>query len=110
MPPWDLTLVQKALALPPFEALASIAIREPSLRIALILALVAAKRIGDLHALLVGADCICFGPGNCTVILRPRPGYVPKSLSTPFKAQVISLPALSSEPPTSHDVDSQSAV
>lgn len=55
-------------------------------------------------------DCIRFRPGVCSVILQPRPGYVPKSLSTPFKAQVISFPTLCSEPSTSRDADAQSAV
>lgn len=45
-----------------------------------------------------------------TVTLRPRPGYIPKSLSTPFKAQVIFIPVLSSELSTSHDADNQSTV
>ncbi len=31
------------------------------------------------------SDCIRFGPGDCSVTLRPRLEYVPKSLSTPFE-------------------------
>lgn len=110
VPPWDLALVLRALSLPPFEPLASIAVKELSLKTALLLALASAKRIGDLHAFSVNDDCICFGPGDCNVTLRPRPGYVPKSLNTPFRAQVVSLPALSAEPPASRDADAQSTV
>ncbi len=33
-----------------------------------------------------------FGPNDYKVVLKPRFGYVPKVLSTPFRAQVI--PAL----------------
>ena len=35
-----------------------------------------------------------FGPNDSKVILKPKHGYVPKSLNTPFRAQVISLSAL----------------
>ncbi|XDV15183.1 hypothetical protein PO909_015313 [Leuciscus waleckii] len=110
VPPWDLALVLRALSLPPFEPLASIAVKELSLKTALLLALASAKRIGDLHAFSVNDDCICFGPGDCSVTLRPRPGYVPKSLNTPFRAQVVSLPTLSAEPSASNDADAQTAV
>ncbi|CAM4608132.1 unnamed protein product [Leuciscus chuanchicus] len=50
VPPWDLTLVLEALSRPPFEPLASIAIKELSIKTALLLALASAKRIGDLQA------------------------------------------------------------
>lgn len=96
VPQWDVVLVLKALFLPPFEHLASIAMRELTLKTALLLALALAKHIGDLHAFSVDGECIRFGPGDCSVTLQPRLGYVPKSLSTPLKAQVISLPALCS--------------
>ncbi|CAM4598109.1 unnamed protein product [Leuciscus chuanchicus] len=52
------------------------------------------KRIGDLQALSVRATCMEFGPNDSRVILKPKHGYVPKSLNTPFRAQVISLSAL----------------
>lgn len=66
-------------------------------------------RQSRMHTFSVDGDCLRFGPGDCSVTLQPRPGYVSKSLSTSFKAQVISLPALSSEPLTSRDADAQSA-
>lgn len=94
----DLALVLKALSLPLFEPLEVVAISELSLKTILLFALASAKRIGDLQALSVGADCISFGAGDCNVTLRPKAGYVPRSLSTPFRAQVISLSAFSSEP------------
>ncbi len=36
-------------------------------------------------------SCIEFGPGDCRLTFKPRKVYVPKVLSTPFKAQVITL-------------------
>ncbi len=56
------------------------------------------------------SDCIRFGPGDCSVTLRPRMGYVPKSLSTPFKIQTVSLSALSSESAASSEADAQTSV
>ncbi len=57
-------------------------------------------RVADLY----------FGPGDCSVTLRPRMGYVPKSLSTPFKIQTVSLSALSSESAASSEADAQTSV
>ncbi len=110
VPPWDLEVVLRALSQPPFEPLISVDLKELSLKTALLLALASAKRIGDLHAFSVNSDCIRFGPGDCSVTLRPRPGYVPKSLSTPFRTQTVSLSALSSESSTSRDADAQTSV
>ncbi len=110
VPPWDLEVVLRALSQPPFEPLTSVGLKELSLKTTLLLALASAKRIGDLHAFSVDSDCICFGPGDCSVTLRPRMGYVPKSLSTPFKMQTVSLSALSSESTASREADAQTSV
>ncbi len=67
VPPWDLEVVLRALSQPPFEPLASVGLKELSLKTALLLALASAKRIGDLHAFSVDSDCIRFGPGDCSV-------------------------------------------
>ncbi len=57
------------------------------LKTTVLLAFASAKRIEHLHAFSVDRDCIRFGPGDCSVTLRPRLEYVPKSLSTPFEGQ-----------------------
>ncbi len=59
---------------------------------ALLLALASIKRLGDLQALSVSASCLEFN--DCKIVLQPCSGYVPKVLTTPFRAQVISLLAL----------------
>ncbi len=102
-------MVLRALSQPPFEPLASVDLKELSIKTALLLALASAKRIGDLNAFSVDSDCIRFRPSDCSVTLRPRLGYVPKSLSTPFKTQTVSLSALSSESSTSLDADAQTS-
>ncbi len=71
-----------------------------SLKTALLLALASVKRVGDLQALSISPACLEFGPNDSKVVLKPRHGYVPKVLSTPFRAQVITLSAL---PPSEED-------
>ncbi len=65
-----------------------------------LLALASVKRVGDLQALSANPACLEFGPNDSKVVLKPRLGYVPKVLSTPFRAQVIALSVLR-PPPTS---------
>ncbi|KAL0146542.1 hypothetical protein M9458_058173 [Cirrhinus mrigala] len=101
MPVWDLSLVLRALSGPPFEPAESSDMKVLSFKTALLLALACGNRVGDLHALSVSSACMQFGPNDCMVRLTPRPGYTPKVLSTPFRAQVITIQAFcSSEPDT----------
>ncbi|XDV31026.1 hypothetical protein PO909_033803 [Leuciscus waleckii] len=94
VPVWDLSTVLEAMKGAPFEPLQSIDLKHLSFKTVFLLALASVKRIGDLHALSVSAACMEFGPNDSKVILKPKHGYVPKSLNTPFRAQVISLSAL----------------
>ncbi len=100
VPTWDLPTVLRALKGPPFEPLQSTDLRSLSLKTALLLALASVKRVGDLQALSTSPACLEFGPNDSKVVLKPRHGYVPKVLSTPFRAQVITLSAL---PPSEED-------
>ncbi len=100
VPTWDLPTVLRALKGPPFEPLQSTNLRSLSLKTALPLALASVKRVGDLQALSTSPACLEFGPNDSKVVLKPRHGYVPKVLSTPFRAQVITLSAL---PPSEED-------
>ncbi len=87
---WDLPTVLRALKGPPFELLQSTDLRSLSLKTALLLALASVKRVEDSTS----PACLEFGPNDSKVVLKPRHGYVPKVLSTPFRAQVITLSAL----------------
>ncbi|KAL0152682.1 hypothetical protein M9458_052405 [Cirrhinus mrigala] len=78
----------------PFEPLASGELKHLSLKTALLTALASIKRVGDLQAFSVDETCLEFGPGDSHVTLRPRPGYVPKVPTTPFRDQVLNLQAL----------------
>ncbi|KAL0194522.1 hypothetical protein M9458_008094, partial [Cirrhinus mrigala] len=90
IPSWDLSVALRGLRGPPFEPLVS-------LKRALLTALASIKRVGDLQAFSVNEACLEFGPADSHVILRPRPGYVPKVPTTPFRDQVVNLQALPSE-------------
>ncbi len=79
VPPWDLEVVLRTLSQLSLEPLASVNMKDLSLKCALLLALALAKHIGDFHAFSMDSDCIHFGPGGCSVTLRPRPGYVPNN-------------------------------
>ncbi len=80
---------------PPFEPLQSTSLRVLSFKTALLLALASVKRVGDLQALSINPACLEFWPNYSKIVLKPWLGYVPKVLSTPFRAQVIVLCALS---------------
>ncbi len=91
VPSWDLSVVLEGLVTAPFEPLESAPEWILTLKIALFLALTSLKRVGDLQALSVSEMCMDFAPGLIKVTLRPRPGYIPKVLSTSFRSQVVTL-------------------
>ncbi len=50
-----------------------------------------------MRLLWVSEECLVFRPVYSHIVLRPRPGYVPKVPTTPFCDQVVNLQALTSE-------------
>ncbi len=97
VPSWDLSIVLAGLQRGPFEPLDSVELKFLSLKTVLLTALTSIKRVSDLQAFLVSEECLVFGPVYSHVILRPRPGYVPKVPTMPFRDQVVNLQALPSE-------------
>ncbi len=93
IPSWDLPSVLTALKEEPFEPLQSVELKFLSLKTVLLTALASIKRVGDLQAFSVDDSCLEFGPAHSHVVLRPRPGYVPKVPTTPFRHQVVNLQA-----------------
>ncbi|KAI2661198.1 ORF V: Enzymatic polyprotein [Labeo rohita] len=85
VPSWDLSVALQGLRGPPFEPLVSVELKFLSLKTALLTALTSIKR----RAWSSGRDS--------HVVLRPRPGYVPKVPTTPFRDQVVNLQALPPE-------------
>ncbi|KAL0162349.1 hypothetical protein M9458_041745, partial [Cirrhinus mrigala] len=90
IPSWDLSVVLLGLQRELFEPLQSVKLGALSMKTALLIALTSLKRVGDLQAL-------SFGPACSHIVLRPRPGYVPKVPTTPFRDQVVNLQAFPSE-------------
>ncbi len=94
LPSWDLALVLRALITAPFEPLQSVELKFLSMKTLLLTALASIKRVGNLQAFSVDDSCLEFGPADSSATLRPRPGYVPKVPTTPFRDQVVNLQAL----------------
>ncbi len=91
VPSWDLSVVLEGLVAATFEPLESAPERILTLKVTLLLALTSLKRVGDLQDLSISEMCMDFAPGLVKVTLRPRPGYIPKVLSTSFHSQVVTL-------------------
>lgn len=102
-PVWDLPLVLEALSGPPFEPLSEMDVKLLSLKTALLLALVSAKRVGDIHALSVHPSCMQFGPGDSKISLRPNPAYIPKVMDSSFSCLPLELSAFCPPPFSSEE-------
>ncbi|XP_056316727.1 LOW QUALITY PROTEIN: uncharacterized protein LOC130231264 [Danio aesculapii] len=98
VPSWDLSLVLDALTRAPFEPLEDIPIKLISLKTALLLALVSAKRVGELHALSVHQACMDFSRDDDRVKLLPNPAFVPKVSDSAYNCSAIELHAFHSPP------------
>ncbi|KAI2663536.1 Serine--tRNA ligase [Labeo rohita] len=97
IPSCDLSVALLGLQKEPFEPLQSVELGALSMKTALLIVLTSLKRVGDLQALSVCYECLEFGPAYSHVVLRPRPGYVPKVPTTPFRDQVVNLQAFPSK-------------
>ncbi len=91
VPSWDFSVVLEGLVMAPFEPLESASERILTLKVTLLLAFTSLKKVGDLQPFSVSETCMYFAPGLVKVTLRPRPGYIPKVLSTLFRSQVVTL-------------------
>ena len=88
VPSWDLALVLDALSQPPFEPLEGLDMKLLSLKTALLLALVTAKRVSDIHAFSVAPECMRFN-GDAKVVLKTNPAFLPKNrLVTPLPVEL----------------------
>ncbi|KAI2646122.1 G1/S-specific cyclin-E1 [Labeo rohita] len=87
IPSWDLAVVLQGLQQDPFEPFQSVELNALSLKIALLTVLTSVKRV-DLQALFINSSCS---------ESSPRPRYMPKVPTTPFRDQVVTLQAISSQ-------------
>ncbi len=98
IPSRDLPSVLAAFKEEPFKSLQSVELKFLLLKTVLLTALALVKRVGDLLAFSIDDSYLEFGPADSHVVLRPRPGYVPKVPTTPFGDQVVTHPLLCSVP------------
>ena len=82
-PSWDLAVVLEGLSRPPFGPLESADLKVLSLKAVLLVALTTAKRVSDLHALSISAECLRFSDDGGTVWLKPNPAFRTKTLVVP---------------------------
>ncbi len=97
VPSWDLSIILTGLQRGPFEPLDSVELKFLSAKTVLLTALISIKRVRDLQAFSISEECLVFGPAYSYVVLRPRPGCVPKVPTTPFRVQVVNLQELPSK-------------
>ena len=79
-----------------FEPLQTTELSWLSMKTAFLLAITLARRVGELHASSVGKDCLQWHPEGSGVTLWPNPSFLPKTLSSTFTNQPLSLAAFES--------------
>lgn len=77
-PTWDLALVLDALCEPYW----TVALTILSYKTVLLMALVSAKRVWDLHELSVHPSCLEFAPGDSKMMLHPNTSFAPNVITT----------------------------
>ncbi|XP_077111814.1 uncharacterized protein LOC143767393 [Ranitomeya variabilis] len=90
IPQWDLTLVLDALTQSPFEPLQTASLKHVSLKTILLVALVSARRVSDLHALSVDPPFLSVTSDR--IVLKTDPCYLPKVATSFHRSQEILLP------------------
>ncbi|XP_069582064.1 uncharacterized protein [Ranitomeya imitator] len=96
MPPWDINLVLEALTGHPFEPLDLAHIKYISLKTVLLVALVSARRVGDIQALSVDPPFMSIFPDR--IVLKTDPSYLPKMCTKFHRSQEILLPSFYNNP------------
>ncbi len=89
----DLSIVLEALSQQPFDPLEGIGLKCLTLKTVLLLALVTAKHVSDLHALSVSPSCLQFAPGLTKVSFRPNLAFVPKVVDSVYRCLSTELEA-----------------
>lgn len=77
-----------------YEPLVDTAIKWLSFKMAFLFAITIAWHISELHALLVSASVVCWGPLSSSISLWPSPMFLPKVLSPQFINQPSVLAAI----------------
>ncbi|XP_063079934.1 uncharacterized protein LOC134469834 [Engraulis encrasicolus] len=102
-PSWDLSVVLDELSEPPFEPMENIAFKQLSLKTVLLLALVSAKRVGELRALSVHPSCLQVSEEGKRALLSPNPSFVPKVIEASYRCSSLDLNAFHPPPFSSRE-------
>ena len=65
---------------PAFEPLESADLKILSLKMVILVALTMAKRVSDIHTLMLAQECMRFSDNGCKVWLKPNMAFVPENL------------------------------
>ncbi|KAG8558682.1 hypothetical protein GDO81_017103 [Engystomops pustulosus] len=95
-PPWDLSLVLKALSGPPFEPLENLSLKLLTFKVVFLVAITSARRVSEIAALSRRPPYFTLFPDK--IVLRPDPKFLPKVVSDFHRSQDIVLPSFCSEP------------
>ncbi|XP_073429809.1 uncharacterized protein [Dendrobates tinctorius] len=98
VPTWDLNLVLDALTVDPFEPIDTIPFKYLALKMALLVSLTSARRVGDIQALSI--DPPFFQEYQDRLVLKPDPAYLPKVATKYHRSQEILLPTFYKNPST----------
>lgn len=98
-PPWDLSLVLKALTKEPFEPIDKIPIRFLTFKTVFLVAITSARRVGELSALVHNHPYTQILDDR--VILRTEPAFLPKVVSPFHRNQEVTLPPFCTSPSSS---------
>ncbi|XP_068103097.1 uncharacterized protein [Hyperolius riggenbachi] len=90
-PSWDLNIVLQAMCGPPFEPIDQVSEKLLSLKMAFLLAITSARRVGELQALSIKPPYCIISEDKVT--LRPDIAFLPKVVSTFHRTQEIFLPS-----------------
>lgn len=93
---WEHNLVLKGLTRLLFEPMATCSLIRFSMKMAFLIAITSARRIGDMVALMAHPMFTVFFPGKVT--LRPHPKFIPKVTSTFHMNQLIQFPTFYPKP------------
>ncbi|XP_069833017.1 uncharacterized protein [Dendropsophus ebraccatus] len=96
LPPWDLNLVLSQLTEPPFEPLADLSIKILSQKLAFLLAITSARRVGEISAFSIQQPYMSIREDR--VILSPDPAFLPKVVSDFHRSQEVVLPSFCPNP------------
>ena len=94
VPAWDVSLVLKALQLPPFEPLSGITFKHLTYKCCFLLALATGRRRSELRALSISESCLRFAADKSSVTLLTDPAFLAKNQLFEKGSGLIVIPAI----------------